>query len=171
MTDFESRLKEAALRGAQKGISREEQELADRNRLDQLKNLHTSYRLKLTEKIERVVAKVADQFPGFLVTSVYGESGWGAACARDELRMERGRRETKYSRFEMTVRPINTYMVLDLQCKGTIANRELLARNHFQPLGEVDIPSFESKLEQWAVTYVELFAANEREWSAIENRF
>jgi hypothetical protein len=74
--------------------------------------------------------------------------------------MERGQRTNKFSRFEMAVRPANEYYLLDLQAKGTIANRELLTRGFYQHLGEVDLDKFRELIDSWALTYAELYAAN-----------
>jgi hypothetical protein len=116
--------------------------------------------LELSERIETVMKKVAALFPGFRYQTVFGDAGWGGACVRDDLYIERGRRENKYSRFEMAVRPINEFHILDLQAKGTIANRELMTRSFYQPLGEVDLGKFRDLIDSWALTYAELYAAN-----------
>jgi hypothetical protein len=49
---------------------------------------------------------------------------------------------------------------LDLQAKGTIANRELMTRSFYQPLGELDLGKFRDLIDGWALTYAELYAAN-----------
>lgn len=160
MSDFEERLKAAAARGA----SRASQSMseAERKKAEQevLKGLHSKYRLALSDKIEVVIRKLIDLFPGFRFQTVFGESGWGAACMRDDLIIRNGQRSNQYSRFEMAVRPINEFFVLDLQAKGTIANRELLTRTFYQPLAEVDLDRFADLLEQWSLAYAELYAAN-----------
>ena len=99
-----------------------------------------------------------DMFPGFRYKSVFGETGWGSACTRDDLFIDKGVRSNKFSRFEMVVRPINEFFVLDLQAKGTIADRELLTRAFYQPLGQVDIERFYKAVDDWAVAYAELYA-------------
>jgi hypothetical protein len=57
------------------------------------------------------------------------------------------------------VSPYNTYHVLDISAKGTVRNKEVLSRNHYQRLADVDLQSFRELLEQWVLDYVELFAA------------
>jgi hypothetical protein len=160
MSSFEDRLKQAAARGANK----QNQNLTDAERkkaeAEELKSLHSKYRLVLSERIEIVVKKVVDLFPGFRYQTVFGDAGWGGACMRDDLVLQRGARENRYSRFEMAVRPVNEYFVLDLQAKGTIANRELLTRNFYQPLAEVDLEKFKELVEQWALVFAELYTAN-----------
>ena len=67
-------------------------------------------------------------------------------------------REPTY--LEMAVRPVNEFFILDLQAKGTVANRELMTRSFYQPLGEVDLSKFRELIDAWALTYAELYAAN-----------
>jgi hypothetical protein len=160
MSSFEDRLKQAAERGA--GRASQFQSEAEKKRLEaeECKSLHSKYRLVLSERIEIVIKKLIDQFPGFRYQSVFGEAGWGGACLRDDLVINRGQRDNKYSRFEMAVRPHNEFHVLDLQAKGTIANRELLTRSFYQPLKEAQLDRFQELVEQWALTYAELYATN-----------
>ena len=114
--------------------------------------------MELSERIESVVKKLIDLFPGFRYQSVFSESGWGSACTRDDLVIEKGMRSNKYSRFELVVRPVNEFFVLDVQAKGTIADRELLTRALYQPLGQVDIERFNKAVDDWAIAYAELYA-------------
>ncbi|MBU6387819.1 MAG: hypothetical protein KGS49_17880, partial [Planctomycetes bacterium] len=157
MSEFEDRLKKAIARGASKAESLLSEEQRKRQEAEDHKRLHAKYRLELTERIESVVKKLIDMFPGFRYHSVFGESGWGSACTRDDLVIERGVRSNKYSRFELVVKPINEFFVLDLQAKGTIADRELLTRALYQPLGQVDIERFYKAVDDWAIAYAELF--------------
>ena len=160
MSEFDDKLKQAAARGANR--ANHSQSEAERKRIEteEFRSLHSKSRLELSDRIETVLKKVADLFPGFQFTTVFGDAGWGAACRRDDLVMERGRRRTKYSRFEMAVRPVNEFYILDLQAKGTIANRELMTRSFYQPLDEVDLNKFRELIDSWALTYAELYAAN-----------
>jgi hypothetical protein len=160
MSDFEEKLRQAAARGANRASQSMSE--AERKKAEQelLKGLHSKYRLALSERIEQVIRKVIDLFPGFRFQTVFGDAGWGAACMRDDLVLRKGQRENRYSRFEMAVRPLNEFYVLDLQAKGTIANRELLTRSFYQPLGEVDLDRFKELVEQWSLAYAELYAAN-----------
>jgi hypothetical protein len=160
MSNFEERLKQAAARGATKANQFQSEAERKKAEAEEFKSLHSKYRLALSERIEQVIRKVVDLFPGFRFQTVFGDSGWGAACMRDDLVIVRGQRENRYSRFEMAVRPFNDYFVLDLQAKGTIANRELLTRNFYQPLADVELDRFKELVEQWALAYAELYAAN-----------
>jgi hypothetical protein len=158
MSEFEERLKKAIARGESKAESLLSEEQRKKQEAEEHKLLHAKYRLELTERIESVVKKMIDMFPGFRYKSVFGETGWGSACTRDDLFIDKGVRSNKFSRFEMVVRPINEFFVLDLQAKGTIADRELLTRAFYQPLGQVDIVRFYKAVDDWAVAYAELYA-------------
>ena len=160
MSEFDDKLKQAVARGANR--ANQSQSEAERKRIEteEFRSLHSKSRLELSDRIEAVLRKVTDLFPGFQFTTVFGEAGWGAACIRDDLIMERGQRRNKYSRFEMVVRPVSEFYILDLQAKGTIANRELMTRSFYQPLGEVDLDKFRELIDAWALTYAELYAAN-----------
>jgi hypothetical protein len=160
MSDFDDKLKQAAARGANRASFSMTEAERKKAEAEEFRALHSKLRLDLSERIETVMKKIADLFPGFRYQSVFGDAGWGGACLRDDLVIERGQRQNKYSRFEMAVRPVNEYFILDLQAKGTIANRELLTRSFYQPLQEVDVKKFHELIESWALTYTELYAAN-----------
>jgi hypothetical protein len=160
MSDFDDKLKQAAARGANRASFSQTEAERKRIETEEFRAIHTKLRLELSDRIETVIKKLSDLFPGFRYQTVFGDSGWGGACVRDDLSIERGRRENKYSRFEMAVRPLNEFYILDLQAKGTIANKELLTRSFYQPLKEVDIGKFRELIDSWALTYAELYAAN-----------
>ena len=90
---------------------------------------------------------------------MYGEVGWGAACYRDDLRIDQGRRVNQYSRLEMVIRPHSDSHVLDLKGKGTVMNRELFNRNFFAPVSEVNPDEFTNLIDTWAIEYAEMYAA------------
>lgn len=162
MSNFEDRLKKAVERGTAKRSEQQSEAASIQARKEEMRRLHTTYRLALSEKIDVVVRRLIDQFPGFQYSGVFGPNGWGGACTRDDLSIRAGKRESRYSRFEMAVRPVNDYLVLDLQAKGTVANREVLVRNFFQPLAEADIAKFHQLIEDWALSFAELYAASMR---------
>ncbi|MGC6446133.1 MAG: hypothetical protein ACON5J_06880, partial [Rubripirellula sp.] len=116
--DFESRLESAISRGRQRATHQASEERKKELTEEEKRRLHTTHRLTLSERIERAIQRVADHFPGFLQESMYGEVGWGAACFRDDLRIEQGRRTNQYSRLEMVIRPHSDSNVLDLKGKG-----------------------------------------------------
>jgi hypothetical protein len=49
--------------------------------------------------------------------------------------------------------------VLDIAAKGTVRNKEVLSRNHYQRLAEVDLQTFRELIETWALEYAELYSA------------
>ena len=157
--DFASRLDAAVQRGKRRAEHAENQQQSKALSEEELKRLHTSYRLSLSERIEAAVLRVADHFPGFRREGLFGEVGWGSACYRDDLKIEAGRRSNLFSRLEMTIRPYSDLRVLDLKGKGTIANRELFNRNYFIPVAEVDPEEFEQLIDSWAIEYAEQYAA------------
>ena len=158
--DFEQRLKKAIQRGQRRGDERKKEAAQEAMSLEELKSLHSSYRLSLSEKIERCLRQLPNHFPGFQFETVYGESGWGAAVIRDDIKIgQRGRRNNQYSRLEMTIRPFSNAHVLDLAAKGTVRNREVFARNHFEKVDEADCDNFTELIDLWVLEYAELYAA------------
>ena len=157
--DFQSRLESAISRGKKRAEHSASQERQKELSEDELKRLHTSYRLALSERIERAVHQVADHFPGFQQESLFGEVGWGSACHRDDLRIDSGRRTNEYSRLEMVIRPFSSLHVLDLKGKGTVMNRELFNRSYYIPIADVDQEEFEQLIDAWSIEYAEMYAA------------
>ena len=158
--DFKKRLEQAIKRGTQLNASRAEAEAQKALDEQEFQRLHSQYRLELSERIEKCLRQLGDQFPGFRFETIVGEKGWGAAVSRDDLQIRRGMGRTNYfSRLEMVIRPINEYHVLDLAAKGTVRNRELFNRAHYQPLGEVDMATFRERVDLWVLEYAELYAA------------
>ncbi|MGB7346237.1 MAG: hypothetical protein WBD20_18610 [Pirellulaceae bacterium] len=157
--DFTSRLESAIERGKRRAEHKANQQRAKELSEEELKRLHTSYRLALSDRIETAIARVADHFPGFRQENLFGDVGWGAACYRDDLHIAAGRRTNLFSRLEMMIRPYSDLKVLELKGKGTVANRELFNRSHFLPVGEVDQDEFEQMIDTWAIEYAEMYAA------------
>ena len=157
--DFESRLESAISRGKKRANWKASEERQKELGEEELRRLHTSYRLSLSERIEGAIQRVADHFPGFQQESLYGEVGWGSACFRDDLRIESGRRNNQYSRLEMVIRPHSDLNVLDLKGKGTVMNRELFNRSFYVPVAEVDIEEFQQLIDSWAIEYAEVYAS------------
>tara|TARA_R110002049_G_scaffold4601_6_gene32899 strand:+ start:111210 stop:111707 length:498 start_codon:yes stop_codon:yes gene_type:complete len=160
--EFESRLESAIARGKQRAEAKADEQRKQEMTAEELKRLHTSYRLTLSERIEKAIHRVADHFPGFKQESLFGEVGWGEACFRDDLRIDAGKRSNQYSRLEMTIRPASDLGVLDLKGKGTVMNRELFNRSHFVPVADVDLEEFEQLIDAWAIEFAEQYAAQSR---------
>ncbi len=158
--DFEQRLKKAIERGQRRGDA---QTLADAARTvneEELKRLHSQYRLELSEHIEKCIRSLPQHFPGFQVETIFGERGWGAACRRDDLRLfSRGQRENYYSRLEITVRPYSPLRILELCAKGTVHNKELLNRQYYEPVADADPAKFLELVDAWILEFAELYAA------------
>ena len=158
--DFEQRLRKAIERGHRRS---DEQQQAERERQlteEELKRHHSQLRLRLSEHIEDCVKRLPQHFPGFQFETIFGERGWGAACSRDDIvLLGGGKRENHYSRLEMTIRPYSEYHVVDLAAKGTVRNKELFNRNHFEKISEADEDTFVELIDQWVLQYAEMFAA------------
>lgn len=156
---FEDRLQKAIERGKRKSEAHKREAAARALSEEELKRLHSSYRLQLSEHIEQCIRQLPNFFPGFRLETLYGERGWGAACSRDDLRLVDGRRhENDFSRLEVTVRPASSLHVLDLAAKGTIRNKEVFSRNFFEKLEDVDLDKFQELIDLWVLEYAELYA-------------
>lgn len=157
--DFNDRLQKAIERGERRGSA--EAEAARRKALseEELRQLHTQYRLQLSEHIERVMEALPNHFPGFRLETIYGERGWGAGVRRDDIRIVSGKRSDEYSRLELTIRPLSSVMVVDLSGKGTIRNKEAFTRSYFEKIEDVDPQKFEQVIDAWVLEYAEMYAA------------
>ena len=158
--NFDERLQKAIQRGQQRGEvqARAAQETALSE--DELKQLHSRYRLQLSEHIEQCLRRLPGHFPGFQFETIFGERGWGAACSRDDLRLQRGQRDSDYSRLEMTVRPYSSYHVLDLVGKATIRNKEVFNRKYYERLQEAAPAKFIEIIDAWVLEFAEMYAAH-----------
>lgn len=157
--DFNERLQKAIERGQRTGDARLKAEAEKALSEEELKRLHSQYRLQLSEEIEKCVKALPQHFPGFRFETLYGDRGWGAAAVRDDLAFESGKRIELFSRLEMTVRPFSRLLVLDLAAKGTVHNKEIFNRTHFQQLPEVEIATFISMIDNWTLEYAELYSS------------
>ena len=156
---FRERLQRATERGKQVREAQLNEAAAKALSEEECRRRHSQYRLELTDHIESVLKELADNFPGFRLETIMDESGWGAAASRDDIRISNGRRANVFSRLQLVVSPYNTYRVLDIAAKGTVRNKELLSRNHYQRLADVDLQSFHELIEQWVLDYAELYSA------------
>lgn len=157
--NFQERLEKAIKRGQRShdaaAQARAEQAITE----EELRRLHSQYRLALSEHIEQTLRQLPRHFPGFRYENLVGDRGWGAAISRDDLSLVDRRRENFFSRLEMVVRPFTASHVLELAAKGTIRNKELLTRAQFERLADVDLDSFKEQIDRWALEYAELYAA------------
>lgn len=158
--DFDQRLQKAITRGEQTrdASAREKAERAMTE--EELKNLHSQYRLELSEHIESCLRKLADHFLGFQFQTVVSEDGWGAKVTRDDVNLGPNRGAGNlFSRFELLIRPYSSAHIVELVAKGTIHNKEVINNSSFQFLAEVDMNSFTAMIDQRVLEYAELFAA------------
>ncbi|MEW4454875.1 hypothetical protein AB1L30_19570 [Bremerella sp. JC817] len=159
MTDFEDRLKRAIERGEKRSEAKRHAEQAAAMTEEECRELHSRLRLKISDYIETCLQKLPNHFPGFQYETLFGDQGWGGACVRDDLDLTGGKRRSLYSRLELAIRPYSSVHVLELTGKGTIQNKELFHRNHFEKLAEVDEHDFRELIDLWIVEYAEQFSA------------
>ena len=160
MNSFEKRLSKAVERGHKRSAERLRAERQRAMSEEELRQLHTRYRLQLSERIEQCLQQLPNHFPGFQYETMYGERGWGGACSRDDVGGRSRRQRTNYfSRLEMVIRPYSPTHVVELVAKGTIHNKEVFDRRHFEMIHEVDEETFLNLIDVWVLEYAELYAA------------
>ena len=157
--DFEQRLAKAIERGQRLTQDRQASKEREAVSEEDLKRLHVKYRLELADHIEQCLKRLPGHFPGFQFEPVVSERGWGASVSRDDVSTAGKRRSNVFSRLEMVIRPISQYHVLELTAKGTIRNKELFNRTHYQRLHEADPTSFAELIDLWVLEFAELFTA------------
>ncbi len=158
--EFDQRLQRAIQRGQQSRELRDRAQVAQQLSSEELRSRYSQARLELSEHIERCLRKLADHFPGFRYESILGDAGWGARISRDDLHLSRrGPADSHYSRLELVISPLGTRPIIELVAKGTIRNREVLQRRHFQQLEQLDVQSFAELIDLWVLEYAEQYAA------------
>ena len=70
--NFEDRIKKAIQRGEKRRDARAEEARAEALNLDEIKRLHSQYRLQLSEHIETCVEQLTGHFPGFKFETIFG---------------------------------------------------------------------------------------------------
>ena len=157
--EFSKRLESAIERGKQVANQKADDQRQREQTEEELRDRHTELRLVLCEKIEKTINSLADHFTGFRSESVYDEDGWGSAAFRENLHIADGKRMTKFSRFELVVRPCTELLVLDIKAKATVNSREVFNRSHYCKVAEVELADFERCIEAWSIQFAEIFAA------------
>lgn len=158
--DFDQRLQKAISRGERTREERDRQRAQRELSEDELRTLHSGYRLDLSEHIEECLRKLADHFPGFDFTTLVSESGWGARVTRDDLRLGGGRqRGNLFSRFELVIRPFSSAHIVELVAKGTVHNKEVINQSQFQFLADFDLDTFQAMIDQRVLEFAEFYAA------------
>jgi len=156
---FKERLQRASERGKQMRAAQLNEAAARAMSEEECRRRHSEYRLALTEHIEHCLRDLADNLPGFRLETIMDDSGWGTAVSRDDIHLKGGRRGSYFSRLQVVVSPYNQYKVLEIAAKGTVRNKEVLSRTHYQRLAEVDAETFRELIELWVLDYAELYAA------------
>jgi hypothetical protein len=158
--DFQKRLEKAIERGYRAGDAKAEAEAKRRLGEQELRGLHTQYRLAICEHIEKCLRQLPDLLPGFDFELVVSERGWGAAVSRNDIVAAKGQRATtRFSRMEVVIRPINSYFLLEIAAKATVRNRELFNRTHYEQLADTDLASFTGLIDLWVLEFAELYAS------------
>jgi hypothetical protein len=158
--DFKQRLAKAIERGERTGDARARAEAQRQLDEQEMRRRHGEYRLDLCEHVEQCLKTLPEHFPGFRFETVLGDRGWGAAVSRDDLAVNpQHGRTSLFSRLEVLVRPVSEYFVLELVAKGTIQNKEVFHRTHYQRLAEVDLAAFTKLIDLWVIEYAELYSA------------
>ncbi|RCS40626.1 hypothetical protein DTL42_24970 [Bremerella cremea] len=159
MSDFEDRLKRAIERGEKRNDMKRRAAAEAALSEEQCRELHGSLRLKLSDYIAQCLEKLPNYFPGFEYETLFGDKGWGGACVRDDIDLGSGKRRNLYSRLEMAIKPYSSVHVLELVAKGTVRNKELFNRSHFEKLSEVNEADFRDLIDLWIVEYAEQYSA------------
>jgi len=158
--NFEDRLRKALERGEKTRDARGRAALERELSLEELRSLHSRYRLELSEHIEKCLKKLADHVPGFKFQSIVSEEGWGGRISRDDLHLHPGRpSESRYSRLEILISPLGSIGILEMVVKGTVRNREAMNRKQYQQLEEFDLVTFKELIDLRILEFAELYAA------------
>ena len=72
-----------------------------------------------------------------------------------------GKRGSDYSRLELTIRPYSHLHVLELTSRGTIRNKEVFNRSHYEPIEDADPAKFAELVDLWVLEFAELYAAGQ----------
>jgi hypothetical protein len=161
MDELDRQLEKAIARGQRDRKLKDSRDFQHAMSEEELRRLHNEYRLELSDYIEQCLSRLPKYIPGFVCQTVVGDRGWGASCSRDDVGVSSdSKRENFFSRVEIVVRPFGSHHVLDIAAKGTVRNKEIYNRNHFRPLGEVDIEDFKSFVDLWVPQYAEKFASS-----------
>ncbi len=157
--DFSERLKRATQRGHSARAEKELEAAADALTEEEQRRLHSQHRLALTDHIEMRLRELGDNLPGFKFQTLVEERGWGAGVHRDDLIVQRGKRQNLYSRLQILVGSFNEFHVIDISAKGAIRNKENFTRTYHKPIAEFDEEEFKELIDRWVLDYAEQYAA------------
>lgn len=157
--DFEKRLQHAINKGRAAKDQEIQQEVGRKMTEEEFRNLHSKYRLELTDHIDGCLKKLADHFPGFQFKTLLEEDGWGSRITRDDVSIGSSKRaQSLYSRLEMVIRPFTDTHIIEMVAKATIRNKETFNRSHYQFIAEVDMQSFQDLVDLWVLEFAEQFS-------------
>lgn len=157
--DFLQRLERAVERGQRASTAKAQQEANRQMSEEECRRVHSQYRIELSEHIEKCMKQLPNFFPGFELSTLVSDVGWGAKVTRDDMGTNaEGKRTNFFSRLEMGIRPFSSSHVLELVAKGTIRNKEVFNRPHYQRLQEADPDSFADLIDLWVLEYAEMYA-------------
>lgn len=159
--DFEKRLEKAIHRGEKTRDKTAQEQAARQLSQEELKALHSQYRLSLSEHIEICLRKLAEHFPGFEFSTVVGDDGWGAKVSRDDLQFADGKKKSVFSRLQLAIRPFGTQKIVELVTKATVANRDLVNQSQFQFLADFDEDTYRAMIDQRVLDFAEAYAARD----------
>ncbi|QDT34833.1 hypothetical protein [Thalassoglobus polymorphus] len=160
--NFDDRLKRAIQRGVKDKDERTRAEVEEKLSLDQLRTMHSGFRLELSEHVEECMKRLVDHLPGFEYQTVLGEDGWGGRLTRDDIHLVPGKSpESRYSRFEMTVSPFTPTAIVELVTKGTVRNREIMNRKNYQKVDDFDVESFREMIDLRVLEFAEQYSKTE----------
>ncbi|WP_437186578.1 hypothetical protein SH668x_003734 [Planctomicrobium sp. SH668] len=159
--NFEDRLRKALQRGEKARDDRGRAALEHELSQEELRALHSRYRLELSEHIELCLKKLVDHIPGFKFQSVVSEEGWGGRITRDDLHFVPGRPpESRYSRLEVLITPFGSIGILEMSVKGTVRNREVVNRKQFQQLNQLDLDAYKESIDLRILEFAEQYAGS-----------
>ena len=158
--EFDERLRRAIERGEEARAARGQADLEREMTLEELRTLHSRYRVEISDHIENALRKLVEMMPGFEFSTVMNDDGWGGRIYRDDLNLTPGKgAESLYSRLEVFVPPFTPAGLLEIVVKGTVRNREVLNRTHFQKLAEIDLVILKDMIDMHVLEFAERFSA------------
>lgn len=157
--DFDERLQRAIQRGQGRRTASAEQAAAAALSEEESRALHVRLWAELSDHLEAGLRRMVDSFPGFEFQTVLDEGSSGAKITRDDLVSQSGRGFShSYSHLQVVIRVYTPRRLLEIVCRGTIANKEVMQRSFFQRLDALDLDLFKSQMDQWLLEYAERFA-------------
>ena len=160
MSSFDDRLKKAIDRGQKSRDAEGQAAGKQQSTKEELRSLHSSLRLAVSEHIEECLRKLCDHFPGFEYSTVMNEDGWGARIVRDDINLQQGVNRNLYSRLEMLVKSFSEAHIIEVTTKGTIRNKESLNRNNFKFLHEATEEGIVEIVDNLVIEFAQQYSAN-----------